>query len=258
MIVNSLQKKNLNSYIQIVVNTRDEVNPLEKMVRTLKDFSEDMISYTLFFFVQSVAFFGIASLLYHYDLWFLLLLIMVVCSFAFFDFLKENSRNLGVIFTEIFPLEVAIIVSVYTVGVCFIISLEMSKLFSIFIYAIFLSIIVICCYFYINFIIKNINKEIDKLHEIIDKNHNEFKVILTPIIQNAFDELMMADLKSLQDNGLDFVPSDFITEILDNETKKGNLQLLKLPNENGEIHLYKSTNPNPQKSNMVSEELVID
>ncbi len=71
--------------------------------------------------------------------------------------------------------------------------------------------------------IKTIQEKIDHKDNSIDFIKNHIFKLLTIIIKNHLEEVAMADSRSLQDNGLNFVPESFITQILKEETAKGKI-----------------------------------
>lgn len=91
-------------------------------------------------------------------------------------------------------------------------------------------------------ILKKNQVEVQKLDNIIsqieENNHQIIKAVSPRIVSFVY-QAKMADINSIQDNGFEFLPKDYIQYILDEQAKKGTLEVINLQNTT----LYKSKLP---------------
>lgn len=78
-----------------------------------------------------------------------------------------------------------------------------------------------------------------KLSEKIEINKKAILDISTNLVLDFLKEHEIVDINSLHDNGFEFLPKDYIQYILDEQAKKGTLEVINLQNTT----LYKSRLP---------------
>lgn len=95
----------------------------------------------------------------------------------------------------------------------------------------------------------------DRLTHALQINHDKIIQISTPPVIDLLHQEQTVDVNSLQENGLSFLPAQYINEILEKQVNENNAEKLHLPQTDKILYKSKQVNINEQ---MTSISLEID